>query len=234
MKKFGYSVIGPRDKNEDYFEFVQVNGAELFCIADGVGGNSCGEFASQFAVKTFIEDIKGSSELNIGLNNILKGVHTKLTLEADARPNCKGMATTFIGLYIKNDFAYIVHTGDSRLYLLRGNGLRQLTEDHTEAQRMKNEGLLTQEAFLTYPRRNILYSALGVRDDPTIAYLSLKCQIKDRLIIATDGFYEVFEKAELRNISLENNDFNNFVDSLSLNLTKKKLKDNATYVSIEL
>lgn len=234
IEKFGYSVIGPRAKNEDYYESARIDDGELFCVADGVGGNSCGGFASKFSVKTFIEDVRSSINDTTNFKDILINVHEKLINEAFSRPKCKGMATTFIGLFLKRNYAYVVHTGDSRLYLLRGNGLKQLTQDQTEAQRLINEGLLTFSTALSYPRRNILDSALGIDRMPAISYFSFMCNSSDRLIISTDGFYDAFSKVELRDLSISNKKFGEFCQRINGLLNEKKLKDNATYLSIEI
>jgi len=232
MEKFGYTTSGPRKNNEDFYAFEHIGDADIFCVADGVGGSSCGEFASKFSVNQFIEDIKSSKSPNLKL--VLQKVHEKLVIESFNRKECKGMATTFTAAFIQNNKAQLVHTGDSRLYLLRGNGLKQLTEDHTEVRRLLKEGLLTREASQNYSRRNVLDSAVGIDKELMITYLSFDCNLRDRIIIATDGFHGVFSKVELRDLSLVNRDFDNLCNVLVNQLEKKILTDNATFILIEI
>lgn len=234
MEKYGYTNIGPRKTNEDYFSFEELGNNGIFCVADGVGGNNCGEYASKFCVDLFIEEVNKSNYNPGKLTQNLHDVNSQLIKEASSKSECYGMATTFIGLVILEDYAHIIHTGDSRLYQLRKNGLKQLTEDHTEAKRLRNEGLLTFEASLTYPRKHLLDSALGMDGEIIVEYTKVKHEPSDRFILATDGCYDVFTKVEIRDISIANPDFKDFCDMLKNNIENRKLKDNATFVAIEI
>lgn len=74
------------------------------------------------------------------------------------------MATTLTVAFIKNKQMHVVHAGDSRLYVIRGMGLKQLTIDDTEVNKLVSEGVLSKEEALVYPRKNILTNALGIKD----------------------------------------------------------------------
>lgn len=234
MEKFGYTNAGPRTTNEDYLGYEIFGETKLFCIADGVGGNNCGEYASKFCVERFIKKIKQSSLETLSLELLIQEVNSELIAEASFKPECKGMATTFVGVLFHKQMAHVIHTGDSRLYVLRKNGLRQLTEDHTEAKRLVKEGLLTFEASLTYPRRHILDSALGMDGNIIVSHIQFSYEKKDRFLLATDGCYDVFAKKEIRDISITNNLFQNFCHELQKGLESRKLKDNATFLAIEI
>ena len=232
MKVFGYTTSGPRKNNEDYFAIENIGESDFYCVADGVGGSLCGEFASKFCVETFVNNIKLSETPN--LRSILQTVNEKLILESLHKKECKGMATTFTGVYIKESFVQFIHTGDSRLYLLRGNGLKQLTTDHTEVRRLLNEGLLTREQSGEYSRKNVLESALGSERELKIDYYWFEYQSKDRLVISTDGFHGILTKVELRDLSIVNSDFDSLCSVLVNSLIKRPLIDNATFVIVEL
>ncbi|HMI02483.1 MAG TPA: protein phosphatase 2C domain-containing protein, partial [Pedobacter sp.] len=214
MEKFGYTNAGPRKTNEDYLGYEIFGETGFFCIADGVGGNNCGEYASKFCVEKFIKKIKEQQHEALNLKLMMQKVNSELIAEASLKPDCKNMATTFIGVLFDKKLANIVHTGDSRLYVLRKNGLKQLTEDHTEAKRLVKEGLLTFEASLTYPRKHILDSALGMEGDILVTHIQFEYEKMDRFLLATDGCYDVFTKKEIRDISITNNVFENFCNSL--------------------
>ncbi len=192
MKRFGYTTSGPRKHNEDYYSFETVNDSDIFCVADGVGGSLCGEFASKFSIEQFIKELEFVDHPN--LKAILQNVNEKLIFEANSRKECKGMATTFTAAFINKQLVQLIHTGDSRLYLLRGNGLRQLTEDHTEVKRLINEGVLSKEDSINYSRKNVLDSALGTEKELQTTFLRFEWQYGDRILISTDGFHGVFSK----------------------------------------
>ncbi len=231
MEKFAYTTPGPRKNNEDYYAIEHINESDVFCVADGVGGNLCGEFASKFSTNRFISEV--ASAANPKLKVILQNINEELKAEALKKKECKGMATTFTAILVQNNFVQLIHTGDSRLYLLRGNGLKQLTEDHTEVKRLLKEGLLTPDTAQNYTRKNVLDSALGVDGELKTTFLSFNTKIGDRLLISTDGFHGVFSKTELRDISIVNPIFESFCDVLVSKLEKKMLIDNATFISVE-
>ncbi|RZJ89296.1 MAG: serine/threonine-protein phosphatase [Chryseobacterium sp.] len=234
MEKFGFTTEGPRKVNEDSFGYETLENNGFFCVADGVGGNNCGEYASKFSVDKFITKVRDSHFKIFDLGNLLETVNKELVKEAASVPERNGMATTFVGLLINGLLGYLIHTGDSRLYLLRGNGLRQLTEDHTEARRLQKQGLLTFEQSLTYPRKHMLDSALGIDGKIMMTNLAFKCQPGDRYLLMTDGCYDVFTKIQIRDLSLANNSFNDFCSVFEQELLSRKLRDNATFVAIEI
>jgi serine/threonine protein phosphatase PrpC len=234
MKIFGYSVLGPRSKNEDYYLYRYINTRQICCIADGVGGNVCGDYASRYCSESFLNHIQNEKSDIIDFKKIVQKINRDLLSEAKKKLECRGMATTFTACSIQNNTVHIIHTGDSRLYWLRSNGLKQMTNDHTEVERLKREGLLTPNEALSYPRRNFLDSALGIEDGLILDAYRFDVEPKDRIILTTDGFHNVFSKAELRDISTDNSNFDNFCKTIKYKTHDKLLKDNASFVIIEI
>ena len=61
MTAFGISDKGPvRDMNEDSFAYQMVGNCLCMAVADGVGGEACGEIASRIAVESCMEEFKDS------------------------------------------------------------------------------------------------------------------------------------------------------------------------------
>jgi serine/threonine protein phosphatase PrpC len=232
MERFGYSTVGPRNRNEDYFLYDTIEDSEVLCVADGVGGNSCGQFASMFSVDRFIQKLKESKIADI--KRALEEVHQELITEGNNKPGCKGMATTFTAAIVNNNSVQLIHTGDSRMYLLRGNGLRQATEDHTEVRRLIKEGLLTFEESINYLRKNVLDSALGVDRKLMMTHLHFEAKKGDRLLLSTDGFHGAFSKVELRDLSIAHSDFTSFSKALEVELSSRILTDNATFIAVQI
>ncbi|NHN20596.1 PP2C family serine/threonine-protein phosphatase, partial [Bacillus amyloliquefaciens] len=81
------------------------------------------------------------------------------------------------------------HAGDSRIYLIRDGRIAQLTRDHTRAQRMLDDGLITEEEAANHPDRNWLDRALGLRAEiaPDVRPEPIKLYERDTFIACTDG-----------------------------------------------
>ncbi len=198
IKAYAKSDIGKaREINEDSFYITedQFNKLQLFILADGMGGCNAGDVASQKAVasaKSYIENnFEETPKDKESIMNLIKNsieyanmvVHEK-SLENE---NLEGMGTTLEVCLIYNNRAYIGHVGDSRIYRIRNNFMRKLTQDHSYVQKLVQEGTITKEEAEHHAKKNILMKALGCN-----AYVEPDIMVKgfqkgDILIICSDG-----------------------------------------------
>ncbi|KIA99261.1 hypothetical protein OA93_06435 [Flavobacterium sp. KMS] len=230
-----YSDIGKRNENQDSFLFKQTDEDTLIsCIADGVGGKLGGSKASKFSVNHFIDTFPNNNLDNISLSNKLLQIHYEIINEAKLGESY-GMATTFSGIIIKNSKLIGIHTGDTRVCILRGNGIKQLTDDHTEVARFVREGKLSFHESLSYSRRNIIESALGIIDhEPILQEFNFDLLMGDRIIMTTDGVHENISKRDFRDISLKSKTSKDFLDILTVYLKRKQPNDNNTILVITI
>jgi protein phosphatase len=124
--------------------------------------------------------------------------------QADAQDD--PMGTTLVAAVLRGKYATIASVGDSRAYLVRANALTQITKDHSLVEEEVARGAMTADQARTSPRRNILTHALGQRPKldtklPEIFELTLLPQ--DRLLLCTDGFYDVVDDREYVRTLLE-------------------------------
>src|SRR5690349_15366899 len=125
---FSYTDKGPRSENQDAIRIHEFSDSLVACLADGVGGAKCGSMASTNSISFFFEAIQSSEHFD--LKAALLATHLELQNLQLAHPECVGMATTFTGCMIRNKSLFGIHAGDSRLCILRGNGIKQLTVAH--------------------------------------------------------------------------------------------------------
>lgn len=91
------------------------------------------------------------------------------------------------------------HVGDTRSYLLRDGKMHPLTKDHTEAQRLCDDGKITKEQIFIHPDRDILTSALGY-DNPRVDIREGKIKKGDIVLLLTDGAHKVLSPEQIHNI----------------------------------
>jgi serine/threonine protein phosphatase PrpC len=232
MKFFKYTNKGPRNINEDSFYISESANTIYACVADGVGGFKHGDFASNFIVKEFEKKItiNSSVDLNLFVNEINRNLIdiAKNELKVDK------IATTFTAGIISDKLIRGVHVGDSRICVLRGNGIKQLTDEHSEVGRLVREGKLNPEDRKTYPRKNIIESIIGYEDLFTMQNFQFDLLVGDRIIFSTDGFHESISKLELRDISIKIKSFEEFCRKLIIELENRILHDNSTFLCIEI
>ncbi|WP_281719261.1 PP2C family protein-serine/threonine phosphatase [Pandoraea apista] len=226
---FSFSDKGPRLENQDSFCAERVGKQILLGVADGVGGNNGGEIASRFAIETLISGVTDGLSVSECADMAHEGI---LQMALDSI-ELRGMATTLTAVACDNYIVTGVHCGDSRAYILRGNGVKQLTTDHTEAARLLADGKITKSEYASYPRKNVLVSALGTHREFLKETFTFQCQAGDRLLLLSDGIYAEFSKRELQSRSASRNDFEQFFEEIIVDMRERGPKDNYTLVGLE-
>lgn len=167
----------------------------LWVVADGMGGHSFGDKAS----RTVIEQLAGFTAGN-SADESLEDIKARL-LKANeiCRDEASGkiMGTTVAALYVHELEGYFIWAGDSRIYRYRGDGLVQLTEDHSYVQELVSLGELRREEMEQHPSSNIITRAVGVHHDLEIEINQATTQPGDRYLICTDGLFKDVSQDEI-------------------------------------
>ena len=187
-----------RENNEDKYDFFTPDDAptlavrgRLFAIADGMGGHSAGQVASEAGLKTvirsyFAEPVVG--DVAAALRQAFTDANTLITKAAVSMNAKNGMGTTMVVAIVLNDMLTLAHVGDSRAFLLReGERIRQLTTDHSWVEEQVRRGALTREEAEQSPYRNVITRSVGMGDGMNADILTEKLLPGDTLLLATDG-----------------------------------------------
>lgn len=188
-----------RHNNEDSLIVIE---PETFVVADGMGGASAGEVASQMLVETvkeFLSETPPPYNEKILMQAIAIANNKILEL---ARQNVEyhGMGTTATILYLNGKQAYFAHVGDSRIYRLRGDSLEQITEDHSYVETLVRRGELTHEAARVHPMKNVLTQAVGAMDELYIDAANFPVETSDTFLLCTDGLTNMVDDENIKKI----------------------------------
>jgi protein phosphatase len=194
-----FSDKGPRSENEDSAGLWRIADGIAMAVADGLGGHVGGQFASRLAIDTFLSAVRESSNLELPM--LAWQIHQRIKHAQADKPELRRMATTFSAVHIAGHMMRLVHCGDTRIVLQRRKGIKLLTQDHTEAQRLLSMGKISPEEFDHYPRKNVLESALGGPTHPKIDSESLDVLPGDRVFIMSDGVHGKAFLRELKELS---------------------------------
>src|SRR5258708_8126495 len=179
-------------------------GGRLLVVADGMGGHRGGATASRLAGETVKAQYLGGETEDVAqaLREALTRANARIFTEAQANPDLRGMGTTTSALVVKNDQAWFGHVGDSRIYMVRGDEIRQLTEDHSLVATMVREGLLTKVEAENHPRRNVLQRSMGVSEQVEIDVRGpFPLQEGDVFVLCSDGLHGVVKEDEIREVA---------------------------------
>ena len=179
-------------------------GGRLLVVADGMGGHRGGGTASRLVVDTVKTQYLGSATHDpaAALQDAVATANSRVFTEAQTNPDLRGMGTTTSALVIRGNAAWFAHVGDSRIYWVRGDSIKQMTEDHSLVATMVREGLLTTQEAETHPRRNVLQRSVGVGEDVEIDVRGpFEVQENDTFILCSDGLHGLVKDEEMLHVS---------------------------------
>lgn len=198
---FGLSHVGrQRQHNEDNFLVEQK--ANLFVVADGMGGHAAGEIASRIAVDSISEFILHTIEddgtwphaydesLKRGTNRLmaaLKLANTRVVEAMKKDVRLRGMGTTVVGCLEEEGTMSIAHVGDSRAYLIRNGSIERITNDHSWVFEQVQAGMLTEVEAEKHPLRNVITRALGGSLSVVPDASEIDCRAGDVYLLCSDG-----------------------------------------------
>lgn len=202
-----------RKVNEDSAAvFTRSEGIILAVIADGMGGHRAGDYASSTAIKVigeqFLElDATGFVDEQYWvewLQETVNYVNRLLFNEANDNEELKGMGTTLEAALIRGSSCLVSHTGDSRVYAINENGIRQITKDHSYVNILLENGEITEEEAEAHPQRNWIMKAIG--SEKTIEPDLYSIELKDQsyLLLCTDGLSNKVNQGTIQEIVLSN------------------------------
>jgi len=207
-----------RKNNEDAFlalemdsnevRFLGKNGQDsmaekdfIFAVSDGMGGANAGEFASKIAVERITQLLPRSFRasamgMSVGFSDLLEQlfeeIHLRLRVLSTSYEECSGMGATLSLCWVRPQWLYFCHIGDTRIYHLpHAGGISQVTEDHTHVGWLRRQGKMNEREERMHPQRNQLQQVLGGQTQYLNPHLgAIGYEPGDRFLICSDGLIE--------------------------------------------
>jgi PPM family protein phosphatase len=207
-----------RTNNQDAaFSFVSTNRSSqqrpdfgLFIVADGMGGHHDGEKASAITASRVAAYITSNvfAPMLADDNDIERMPVTEAMIASVQKANAEVISkvpdggTTLTAVSVMGDLAYIVHVGDSRVYLITKDGLEQVTRDHSYVQRLIELDRITREEANVHPQKNVLYRALGQNETLEVDAMTRRLPPNSCLLICSDGLWNMVSEQELIELTM--------------------------------
>ena len=207
IKAYAKSDVGKvRELNEDSFYISDsLDEIQLYILADGMGGYKGGEVASKLAIQSAKNYIESNfKEIEKDKDSIIQLVGSSIEYanmivyeKSKENKELNGMGTTLDVCLIYNNRVFIGHVGDSRIYRIRKEFMRKLTQDHSYVQKLVKDGTITKEEAVHHPQKNMLMKALGCN-----AFVEPDVMVKgflkdDILIMNSDGLTNLVSQEEI-------------------------------------
>ena len=211
LQSAAVSDVGRRRVNNEDAYIADV-GLGLYAVADGMGGEQGGEVAAQMAIDILLAAVHSVPDgpylrdpslanrrtLLDWLARTVSDINAAIFQGGQENPALRGMGTTLDVVLVRGNGLFFAHVGDSRIYLLRGGELQQLTEDHTLFRMLLASGRVSTEQAARHPQRERLTRAVGptvsLRVDTGFTELS----VGDKIVLCSDGLYRMVEPAEMQ------------------------------------
>ncbi|HMD45522.1 MAG TPA: Stp1/IreP family PP2C-type Ser/Thr phosphatase [Acidimicrobiales bacterium] len=176
-----------RSTNQD----LSLEDADLFAVADGMGGHAGGEVAARVALQA-LRVAFGRQPSVDGLRQAVVDANAAVWQQSQMSEELRGMGTTLTAAGLVagadgRDVVALANVGDSRAYVFSGGRISQITADHSLAEEKVRHGQLTQAEAAVHPHRHILTRALGVAAGVDVDLWELRLRTGDRLLICSDG-----------------------------------------------
>jgi protein phosphatase len=220
-----------RRRNEDNYVVTP----PLFAVADGMGGAQAGEVASRLAASALEgEDSNGLRGLE-RIDALIQEANRRIYDRASTDPAASGMGTTMTVALVEEMTVAIGHVGDSRAYLVRGEQMEQLTEDHSLVNELLKSGRLSEEEAHVHPQRSVITRAVGTDPDVDIDGFTIEAEEDDVFLLCSDGLTDMVSDEEiLELVHTHRDDLDKAVKALVTAANRGGGDDNITAVAFRI
>ena len=227
------------EENQDFYRAGRLSDDTYWVVlCDGMGGVDNGGRASALAaeylqqqITTRVADILTEQGIRDFMEQSAADANLVIYEESNKQGESSTMGTTLVMAIIRNNLVQIVHSGDSRAYVVTKSGIKQLTHDHSIVQELLDTGKITPEQALNHPNKNIITSALGVDVETRIDYDEYKLAKGDYFFACSDGLTNMVSESDIVSIIREK-DFYDTAETMIRKAVEAGGFDNITAVVV--
>jgi serine/threonine protein phosphatase PrpC len=217
----------------------------LLAVADGMGGHNAGEVASRMAldaIRAFLQEEATNDltwpfgfkpALSVAANRLMTAIkiaNLNVFSASEQRAEHAGMGTTVVAALVEGSRLTFASVGDSRIYSLSGNELRQLTKDDSWVVMLMKESGLEASAFAQHPMRHVLTSVVGARPGLEVLVQEIDLVDGQMIMLCTDGLHGALSDDAIRTMLQAEPDVERAADTLVETAVTRDGKDNITVV----
>ena len=225
--------------NEDYYLLpsqIQTSAGYLFIICDGLGGLNGGEVASKLTAELLFKHYyqeKPNKNIKDWFIEELSEINKKIQTKGLINKKLFGLRTTIVALLIKNDICNVFSVGDSRLYVLTSDEIKQITEDDSIVWARYKTGLITKDEILLQPDNNLITQAIGDIISPKVNSYEFSFEKNMSIFMCTDGIADFLTDKEIMQILNSYQDMKKSLRKIKEIARLKGSKDDITAILIK-
>ena len=215
----------------------------VFVVADGMGGHSGGDVASQMVVEEFqrmaeaYDPARGAELVSDAFARAQARIVDYGTAHRALHPGWHAGTTAVVAVLVDDNGVakwLLANLGDSRIYRITEGRLEQVSVDHSVVQELIDSGQITEEEAASHPERHVITRALGSPEGIRPDFFLLPLEAVDRLLLCSDGVTGMIGDAEIEEILDSVADPRDAADRLVQAAVAAGGRDNATAVVVDV
>ncbi len=233
MKRIDIATLsnkGGRENNEDYCKTISHGSKHILALADGLGGHSGGEVASETAVVMALRQLGQTGDISNAFDMAQSAV---MEMQQQKR-NLVSMRTTLVLAVINEDRLRFGHIGDSRLYVFKNGKPPYRTYDHSVVNVLYKTGKIKGKEIRRHPDRNKLLRVMGEAESfkPEICVEPVQLEAGDAVLMCTDGFWEYIPEKEMKRVLSKSKSSEDWLRGMEKIILKRAKKGHDNYSAI--
>ncbi len=238
MKAYAATDIGlQRSVNQDYiFSSLEAVGklANLFIVADGMGGHKAGDVASRYTVENFVELVSNAKDNDVItiISDAIAKVNEGLYEKAGSDEDYAGMGTTLVVATISDGVLKVANVGDSRLYIVRDD-IKQITRDHSYVEELVSSGKIDRMEARVHENKNVITRAIGGLEQVEAEMFYVEVSKGDKIVMCSDGLSNMVEDGDIMKVVKDSTDLQEACETLIKMANDNGGKDNISVIIVE-
>ncbi|TWI48949.1 serine/threonine protein phosphatase PrpC [Pseudomonas duriflava] len=194
---FSYPKNFDRNNQDSFLTPRNIGNGFLLAVADGVGAYHGADKASKIAIDVLAETKAMGGKIDV--ESTFRTIKSEIAKLSILNESFQDAATTLTFCYAGEKGFQIGHIGDCRIYVRKNDKLIQLTKDHTQHQKLIDEGIYRASELKKLSGKNTLFTALSKNinlqsQEIYIPYSEITNDSYVDLFIMSDGAYHFWEK----------------------------------------
>lgn len=203
----------------------------LWAVADGMGGHQRGEVASAIALDTLLEAVQLGQSLELAAHAANAAIIAASAQDADSA----GMGTTLVAVRFHAAQYELAWVGDSRAYRVSGQGIEQVSRDHSLVQELVDSGQLSADDARHHPRRNVVTRCLGQPElSLEVSLLRGTLAPGELLLLCSDGLTGELRDEQIQHLCASASTLDEVVEQLIATANQAGGRDNISCIVIGL
>ena len=228
-----------RKVNEDSFLVAP----PVFVVADGMGGHSGGDVASQIVVEEFhrlaetYDPSRGAEDVSDAFARAQARIRAYGDAHRALNPGWHAGTTAVVAVLVDDAGVpkwLLANLGDSRIYRITEGRLEQVSVDHSVVQELIDAGEITPDQAAVHPERHVITRALGSPEGIAPDFFLLPLPSVERLLLCSDGVTGMIEDKEIEDILETVADPRDAADRLVRAAVEAGGRDNATAIVVDV